>query len=90
MFHPYVYIHAHTYIRVFGLLVAHLVQVLIYLCGVPGEHHTGMSYLFYYTEQNAKHKRGKNYKQRFWINTPRLPFRTNSMGVRGNFRASGN
>ena len=41
---------------------------------IPGGHPTGMSYLFYYTEQNTKHKRGKNYKhQRFWINTSRLP-----------------
>ena len=38
----------------------------------PGAHPTGMSYLFYHTKQNTKHKRGKNYKQRFWIHT-RLP-----------------
>ena len=41
---------------------------------ISGEHPTGMSYLFYFTEQNAKHKRGKKYKQRFWINTRRLHF----------------
>ena len=26
---------------------------------IPVVHHTGMSYLFYYTEQHTKHKRGK-------------------------------
>ena len=37
---------------------------------IPVVHHTGMSYLFYYTEQHTKHKRGKIDKhQRFWINT---------------------
>ena len=35
---------------------------------ISGEHPTGMSYLFYYTEQNVKHKKGETYKQRFWIN----------------------
>ena len=30
---------------------------------IPCEHPTGMSYLLYYTGKNAKHKRGKNYKQ---------------------------
>ena len=41
---------------------------------IPGGNPTGMSYLFYYTEQNTKHKRGTNYKhQRFWIDTRRLP-----------------
>ena len=57
---------------------------------IPGEHHTGMSYLLYYTEQNAKHKNGKNYKQRFWIYTTRLVelvspvgHPANSVGVRG-------
>ena len=46
-----------------------------YLGGViPVVLPTGMSYLFYYTEQNTKPKRGKNDKhQRFWINTRRLP-----------------
>ena len=36
---------------------------------IPVVHHTGMSYLFYYTKQHTKHKRGKIDKhQRFWIN----------------------
>ena len=36
---------------------------------IPVEHHTGMSYLFYYTEQNTKHKRGKmtNTRNFGWI-----------------------
>ena len=38
-----------------------------------GVHPTGMSYMFYYTEQNTEHKMGKNYKKRFWTNTHRLP-----------------
>ena len=41
---------------------------------IPGGNPTGMSYLFYYTKQNSKHKREKNYKhQRCWINTRCLP-----------------
>ena len=41
---------------------------------ISGVHPTGMSYLFYYTKQDTKHRRGKNYKhQRFWIDTRCLP-----------------
>ena len=48
---------------------------------IPGENPTGMSYLFYYTEQNTKHKRGKHYKhQWFWINTRCLPCWTSFTG----------
>ena len=47
---------------------------------ICGEHPTGMPYLSYHTKQNAKHKRGKNYKQRFWINTRRLPCWTSFTG----------
>ena len=44
---------------------------------ILGGHPTGMSYLFYYTEQNTKHERGKNYKhQRFWTHTRCLPYWT--------------
>ena len=31
----------------------------------PGVHSTGMSYFFDYTEQNTKHKSGKNTKRAF-------------------------
>ena len=45
---------------------------------IPGGNPTGMSYLFYYTEENTK---GGNYKhQRFWINTRRLPYWTSFTG----------
>ena len=47
---------------------------------IPGEHPAGMSYLHYYTEKKCKTEKGKKYKQRFWINTRRLPCGTSFTG----------
>ena len=55
-----------------SLMSTHIIQIW---------HPCGVSYLFYYTKQNTKHKRGNNYKhQRFWINTRRLPCWTSFTG----------
>ena len=52
-----------------------------HMTSLCGGNPAGMAYLFYYTEQNTKHKRGKHYKhQWFWIDTHRLPCWTSFTG----------